>query len=944
VAAAVQALERAAIRTPGDARVLSDLAAAYYVRAHEQDEPRDLVRSLAAAFKARETDTSLPEARFNLALVLERLHLRRLALAEWRAYFSLDRDSSWTQEARAHLDALERPSRSEQWRRELPAFEAAALQGDGDRVQRIVEASPQLAREHVFETVLGSWGDAVAEGRTGATASRLRIASEIGKAILSVNGDAMGLQAVEAIEKVGMDSVRYRELARGHQALRDAMAAYRLLRTGEAAARFAVAREALERGGSPLHLWALCGLARYWAYEGRYDEAVRAYQTVLTGAEQRGFSSLTGWTQWGLLWVAGRQGRPMEVLSRARAMEQAYGRAREDENLGAARLMVGDGLFLLGQDQAGWRYLYQALKALAEFPTVFRRHALLQRAATAARAEGLPEAALVFQNESLRIAEETRDPIRLTETRRARAEILSTLDRPRAALAELDVARRTVGLAPQDATGRKLRADLLWAEAEVSVRLDPRRALESFSQAIEEYGQLKALSSVAYASFGRARAERALGLDDAAKVDLETALRIVEDPATNIREEDLRLSYAESIQDLYDEAILAAWKSGSAEDALAVLERSRAFPRGFVERTPEADPLPADGVIVEYALLSDRLLIWVIGRQGISSYERRIESGEVEALVRRFVAAIRRGSEEILPLASRLHDLLIPEPVSAMPQDRVVYVIPDKVLNKVPFAALRNRRSRRFFVEEHPVALAASLAQLRSRTQAPAAATLSGPLSALLVGNPTFDRGVFRTLRSLPGAEAEIGAAGGVFRDSLALLGREATPARVLAELDRFDVFVFAGHAVVNSSLPSRSYLVLAHQDGRSDPGILLAERIGGLRLRRLRLVVLSACSSAGPREARGAGLAGLARPFLAAGARTVVGTLWDVADQDTAGLLADFYRAVASGRPPIQALREAQLARLRRSDRVQRLRLWGAFEVVGTDQGQELLSSTSER
>lgn len=92
---AVAGLEAAAARAPADARVWSDLSAAYFVRSQARDDPRDLLPSLEAAEKAIELDRRLPEARFNRALVLEILGLGTEAWRAWRDYLLLDPDSPW---------------------------------------------------------------------------------------------------------------------------------------------------------------------------------------------------------------------------------------------------------------------------------------------------------------------------------------------------------------------------------------------------------------------------------------------------------------------------------------------------------------------------------------------------------------------------------------------------------------------------------------------------------------------------------------------------------------------------------------------------------------------------------------------------------------------------------------------------------------------------------
>jgi CHAT domain-containing protein len=920
----VGVLEQAAAEKPLDARILNDLAASYFIRAHKKDQPEDLVRALDVFARAHAADPSLPEARFNLALTLERLYLTRLAQESWKNYLELKEGSFWDQEAERHLQELSQTSASQQWSSLLPELEAATLRGDENLVLRLVKVSPQAAREFALETSLGGWGDAVQAGDQQKAARRLRIASQVGKALRSVSGDETVILSVDAIEKAATDPVRVRALATGYREFREGMNAFRPLRTGEAALHFAAAQEALAASGSPTEQWALCGQARCWGYQGRHAEAIQAYRSLLAYSAPRRFFSLTGWTQWGWAWIAARQGFPMEALSRTRAMEDAYQKAGEAENLGAARFLISESLLLLGQRESGWRYAYSALEALSTFPTVFRRHVLLTAVATDASEEGLAEASLLMQAEALQVALETRDSIRLTGIYISRARALSTLQRDDNAFAELAKAERTVRGAPQDATGRKLRADLLWTTGEIWLRRDPRRALVPLSQAIGEYGALKAPAALAYTSLARARAYEALGSNRDAKADVENALRILEDPAAKITEEDLRLSYTDSIDDAYDRMIRFQWTADhDIQGALQTLERSR---NRFAEAGEglRFDRSPKDGVVVEYAVLQDRLLIWVVDRLGCHAFENKIRAAALDLLVERFVRALE-DAEDVQNLSAQLYDLLIPKAVADLPLDRVIYFVPDRSLNRVPFAALWNRRVSRYLIQDHAIAVSPSLKQLL-RTGNHREASNSSIESALLVGNPTFDRSLFQSLGDLPDAEAEVAAAQGSFRQSQVLKAEQGTKPQILKRLDRYDAFVFAGHAVSNLSRPSQSYLVLAPSRELSDPGVLLGGEIRSRRFHRLRLVVLSACSSIGPKTARASGLAGIARPFLEAGVPNVVGTLWNVRDRESAALLPVFYHAVAGGKPPIHALREMQLAA---SSEKKALRVWSSFEIV---------------
>ncbi len=77
--------------------------------------------------------------------------------------------------------------------------------------------------------------------------------------------------------------------------------------------------------------------------------------------------------------------------------------------------------------------------------------------------------------------------------------------------------------------------------------------------------------------------------------------------------------------------------------------------------------------------------------------------------------------------------------------------------------------------------------------------------------------------------------------------------------------------------------------------GVITAEEVGALDLNGTWMVVLSACET-GVGEARsGEGVFGLRRAFMIAGAQNLLMTLWPVADETTASIMADFYKEALS-------------------------------------------------
>jgi CHAT domain-containing protein len=159
-------------------------------------------------------------------------------------------------------------------------------------------------------------------------------------------------------------------------------------------------------------------------------------------------------------------------------------------------------------------------------------------------------------------------------------------------------------------------------------------------------------------------------------------------------------------------------------------------------------------------------------------------------------------------------------------------------------------------------------------------------------------------------------------------------------------VIHFATHFVASDE--SSRYLAFGGQRARSRAGtidlialslnqageteLLTAPEIAQWTV-RADLVTLSGCHSAAGAALPGAGLLGLTRAWLAAGARSVVGSLWDIPD-DSGALFAALYRNLSAQRSADSALAldSAQREMIHNGGWMAQPRYWGAYFVVANE------------
>lgn len=270
-------------------------------------------------------------------------------------------------------------------------------------------------------------------------------------------------------------------------------------------------------------------------------------------------------------------------------------------------------------------------------------------------------------------------------------------------------------------------------------------------------------------------------------------------------------------------------------------------------------------------------------------------------------------------LSHALFEKLFPDSeVRRLINSKRLIIVPDGPLQSIPFEALVPVRGEEtFLIENTDVSYLYSVSFLDHnrgiKRDAPekliAYAPIDFPQRELIT--------LKKTRQELMGIEAETG---GVLK-----LEDAATKDHFLSESKKYSMIHLATHANANEA-----------------PWIAFADdKMGLYELYTYRnnaqLVTLSACNTLLGEVASGEGVLSLSRGFFYSGAESVVASLWNVDDQSTSTIMADFYANLEAGQDKSAALNNAKRSYLKtHSLAEQSPYYWSSFVLMGDDDAIE--------
>ena len=359
--------------------------------------------------------------------------------------------------------------------------------------------------------------------------------------------------------------------------------------------------------------------------------------------------------------------------------------------------------------------------------------------------------------------------------------------------------------------------------------------------------------------------------------------------------------------------------------------------------------LGGDEAFLEYVLTDPDSYCLAITRDHIEVLHLAGRS-QIGKQVEAVLTALRKGGTDAGAEAA-LYATVVGPMASVVSSKTRLTIVPDGPLYQLPLEMLGPRPDQRLLAS-HVVTYAPSgtvftlLSEKKgSRPSLPLLAVATGTDSLAeararmadqqqRLGNinrEIFDAGPSQ-LKPLPAANGEARMVAGMMgSDSVMLLADAATESALKKQpLGQFRVLHFAVHGLVSTNFPDRSALLLNADPANNEDGFWQAREIARTQL-NAELVTLSACDVGSGLIVGEESISNLVRPFLIAGARTVVANLWESNDDFSRGLMREFYTRLATGMDKGRALQQAKLEMIRKYGQdASSPRLWAGFIMVG--------------
>ena len=957
---------------PSNALAYVDLAVSIYERGIRDAENSiaTLNRAAVQLEKAIELSPQLAEAWFNLAICHEELMMLLQAKKDWGKYLELDSNSPWAQEARTRLQRLnEKTTLQNDLNKTSSELKAAFDANEQTKLQALLNDNFYEVAALIYGPLYDEYITNIVENKQPEAQKTLQLLSLLSDRIKETKGDYFFSDLVKSLRQA--TPARINDIASVRVLIKQGNAAYGRDNQAQALQYFLVARQrAVQIADVFNQEIATIKLSNInLSKTSVTPEIKQAREWLLTETKKRHhleFQSIA------LLWSANIFSSDQLFAQVIAASKEALGIAQRlnDRVITASSLRMSAGANSnLGNYQAAFKESVTAARALwQQPPSAYRAYQAFSNLADMLEKSGNYQAALNYQLEVKEYSEATKRPQFIIHSLASLGAYYSRLDRHQEAVTFLNQAL-TQSESYNDATGKTTLLPSLYYSLGSSLLKQGQvaKAESAFQRVITELGGKSSVKEAAVRQ-GLALAYLRQGKVEQAEQELVRGIRLTEEAQKNLTEIQSRDVFFASRIDIYHTMIgLQYFQRNSSEQAYNYAEISRSrelqalltgsvkFQTGqisaFLQYSRDAVPLtlkevqrdlPPRTQLVEYVVLEDKLLIWVITAEKCDAESVSLSANALQQLTADYLTLLtaRGDINRLNKLSGQLYGHLIAPIAKYLHSEFTLAVVPDGSLQSLPFAALYNAASERYLVQDFSITVNPSANVLVHMSQLGRSKKRSQTESLLTLSNPQFNADVFPDLKPIPRTETEVAGIRSYYPVHLGLSQAQATRSALLKNIGNYEIVHLATHSVTNPQNPLLSTIVLTEEaPGKSEitagaiqQAGLQAREIFGLKLNKTRLVILSSCQSAVNLSPTGNGFGSLSQAFFSANVPTVVASLWNVDDGSTAELMQRFHQMYREKKQSFSAsLQQAQL-KLINSNTLQwhHPYYWAAFITAG--------------
>ena len=263
-------------------------------------------------------------------------------------------------------------------------------------------------------------------------------------------------------------------------------------------------------------------------------------------------------------------------------------------------------------------------------------------------------------------------------------------------------------------------------------------------------------------------------------------------------------------------------------------------------------------------------------------------------------------------LSATLYNQLVKPLMQFASSKKEWIIIPDGILNYLPFEALQENEYGDYLLESKIISyhFSAELLRLSQEKQNRYSEYKVLAFAPFAQMNLPFSK---EEIAKLPGKE--------LYNDA-------ATRTAFMNEANKYPVVHLATHAVANTDTPGASYISF-YPSGTAG-GKLYLEELYGVEMDSTALVIISACESADGQLINSEGVISLSRGFAYAGCESMVTSLWKANDRSTAIIIRKFHEYLQKGYSRSEALQKAKLDYIKSEDVRKTPNYWAHLILIG--------------